>query len=291
MAPLPSDLENSILGRLPPELRLMVYRACFEGADKLIRLNQATLLQSIDPENRRASKMGILLAPLQVSSQMRREAIGLLLGGQTVVIYKNLYTITVNTPMILLTPHHVVSWGSVINRIPAHLRSRNLTYELQHDCKLDGQVVYNPPLTGAYFASSIDSLVTAMQPCELVLSVNSTYHKIAVHHRSVSYHDSRSGGPWGPACALDKTMTEQDCEQMVVRFSAANAAKAHKQVAEAFTKKRRLLEVHRAHRICFIRLSNIDNALAALARAENMVNAMVGHLTPASLRYRAMGLI
>jgi len=31
--------------------------------------------------------------------------------------------------------------------------------------------------------------------------------------------------------------------------------------------------------------------LAALARAENMVNAMVGHLTPASLRYRAMGLI
>jgi hypothetical protein len=289
MAPPPTDLENSILGRLPPELRLMVYRCCFEDADKLIRLNQATLLQSIDPENRRASKMGILLAPLQVSSQMRREAIDLLLGGQTVVIYKNLYTRTVNTPMILLTPHHIVSWGSVINRIPTHLRSRNLTYELQHDCKLDGQVAYEPPLTGVYFASSIDQLVTAMQPCELVLSVNFTYHKIALNHRSASYHDA--GGPWGPACALDKTMTEQDCEQMVVKFSAANAAKAHKQVAEAFAEKRRQLEVHRSHSICFIRLSNIDNALAALAKAENMVNAMVGHLTPASLRYRAMGLL
>ena len=60
----------------------------------------------------------ILLAPLQVSSQMRREAIDLLLGGQTVIIYRNLFTATVNSSMILLSPHHIASWATTINRIP-----------------------------------------------------------------------------------------------------------------------------------------------------------------------------
>jgi hypothetical protein len=291
MAPPLSDLENSIFGRLPPELRIMVYSACFVNADKLVRLNQATLLRSIDPANRRASKMGIMLAPLQVSSQMRREAIDLLLGGQTIIIYKSRNTATVNSPMTLLTPHHIVSWGSVINRIPAHLRPTRLTYERQHDCMMGGHVVYDPPLTGVYFASSIDRLVTAMHPCELVLSVNFTYHKIGLHHSSQSYHNPDKSKSWKPVCARDKTMTEQECEQMVVKFSARNAAKARGQVAEAFTKKRCQLEVHRSHRICFIRTSGIDKALAALGTAENMVNTMIGHLTPASLRYRAAGVI
>jgi hypothetical protein len=109
MSPAHTYINDSILGKLPLELRRMVYSACFENADKLVRLNQATLLRSIDPANRRASKMGIMLAPLQVSSQMRREAIDLLLGGQTIIIYKNLHTATVNTPMILLTPLHIAS--------------------------------------------------------------------------------------------------------------------------------------------------------------------------------------
>jgi hypothetical protein len=58
MAPPPSDLEDSILRKLPLELRHMVYSACFENADKLVRVNQSTLQLSVsnDPANRRTSK-------------------------------------------------------------------------------------------------------------------------------------------------------------------------------------------------------------------------------------------
>ena len=86
-------------------------------------------------------------------------------------------------------------------------------------------------------------------------------------------------------------MNSQDCEHMVVKFSARDVVKARRQVAEAFAEKRRQLEVHRAHKICFIRISGLDTAVAALATAEGMVNAMIGHLTPASMRYRAAGLL
>jgi hypothetical protein len=163
MASPPSDLEDSILGKLPLQLRHVAYSACFENADKLVRVNQSTvqLLRSIDPANRLKSKMGILLAPLQVSSQIRCEAIDLLLGDQTVIIYKNLYTATVNTPMILMSPHHIASWGAVINRIPVHLRSPRLTYELQHDCVLAWD---QPPVQQPDSHSQIDTRIQTKRP-------------------------------------------------------------------------------------------------------------------------------
>jgi hypothetical protein len=294
MSSVPTNLNDSVLGKLPLELRRMVYRACFDNTDQNVIATRFsnTLLSSISPAIL-TTNMRTLLAPLQVSSQMRRKAIDLLLGDKTAIIYRNMANDTVNSPMIYLSAQQIASWGFTINMIPIHLRSPRLTYELRHDCLMDGDVDQFPPLTGTEFARSIDRLVTVMQPCELVLSVNFAYHKIAACRSSKSYHVQgiAAGGSLTFVCSRDEPMNSQDCEHMVVKFSARDVVKARRQVAEAFAEKRRQLEVHRAHKICFIRTSGLDTALAALATAEGMVNAMIGHLTPASMRYRAAGLL
>lgn len=294
MSSAPTDINDSNLGellKLPPELRLVIYDFCFANSDHEVGfdLYPHPLLKNVSPAIL-TSNMGTLLAPLQVCRQMRHEALESLLGGKTVVIYTGKSISTVNTPMVYLSPQHIASLGALNNRIPVGLRSPKMIYEIQHDCRLGGEESYIPPLTGLNFAQGIDSLVTLMQPCELVLSVNFFYRKMSsCSHVSKSYHGSVQ--PWNPVCARDKPMNPQDCEQMLVKFSARNTVKAHKQVAEAFAEKRRQLEVRRSHRMCQIRVSGIDKSFAALAIAENMVNEMIGHLTPTSLRYRAAGLL
>lgn len=107
----------------------------------------------------------------------------------------------------------------------------------------------------------------------------------------MSYHRYQSPTHGSFVCARDETMTPQDCEQMVVKFSARDVVKVSKAVNEAFAETRRQLEVHRPHRVCFIRLSGVDNALQGLATAENMIHDVFDYLTPASNRYRTAGLL
>src|SRR3954464_5924445 len=98
MSSAPTDIEGSILGKLPLELRRMVYRACFDNTAQNVIATRFSniLLSSVSPAIL-TTNMGTLLAPLQVSSQMRCEAIDLLLGGKTVIIYRNMANDTVNS--------------------------------------------------------------------------------------------------------------------------------------------------------------------------------------------------
>ena len=161
MSSAPTDIEGSILGKLPLELRRMVYRACFDNTAQNVIATRFSniLLSSVSPAIL-TTNMGALLAPLQVSSQMRCEAIDLLLGGKTVIIYRNMANDTVNSPMIYLSAQQIASLGFAINMIPIQLRSPRLTYELRHDCLMDGNVSHFPHLTATNFARKSSS-----RPC------------------------------------------------------------------------------------------------------------------------------
>jgi hypothetical protein len=73
-------------------------------------------------------------------------------------------------------------------------------------------------------------------------------------------------------------MDSQEGEQMLVKVSLLDKTRAQKVVDEAFAEKRRLFEVHRAHRCCGVKARGIDKALESLTVAHGRMNDVVALL-------------
>ena len=84
-------------------------------------------------------------------------------------------------------------------------------------------------------------------------------------------------GPTKPVCIHDEPMTVTDCESILVTITTSDAVKAYHMVQDAFAEKRRKLEVHRSHRVCFIRLS-LQKSLERLEIAEQKIREVMENI-------------
>lgn len=72
-------------------------------------------------------------------------------------------------------------------------------------------------------------------------------------------------------------MTEDETQSMMVTFPADDPVEARREIIKAFEKRRETFEVHRGHRVCFVRLY-LDKSLSRLAMVEKEVLRMVQYL-------------
>lgn len=117
MSPPRTTFNGGIFGTIPPELRRMIYSLCFQESNQQAWRRYHPLLARVRPEIV-MSGMATVLAPLQVSTQMRIEALEFLLGGKTVVIDYHNADDTVDPPLVFLGSQSIAEWTRITNNIP-----------------------------------------------------------------------------------------------------------------------------------------------------------------------------
>lgn len=95
----------------------MIYSLCFQESNQQAWRRYHPLLARVRPEIV-MSGMATVLAPLQVSTQMRIEALEFLLGGKTVVIDYHNADDTVDPPLVFLGSQSIAEWTRITNNIP-----------------------------------------------------------------------------------------------------------------------------------------------------------------------------
>jgi hypothetical protein len=278
-------MENSLFSKLPPELRQMVYKQCIGGdfrefgQHRKIPLGLQHVIYTVGFRgDSRAMIYGVnRLAILQLCSSIRKEAIKSLMRDVVVFLAPRYSD---NNAMTVLTPQECQAVSLWIGTIPAHIPSDKLEFRLQHDCRLviDPNDHFDFPwLNAPLFTANTRLLVAAVRPRDVVMSVNFTFHALSKLPYNKSYHEPLPGRLW-IVCSRDESMMSQACENILINFTALDKTKAQKSVNDAFAKRRRQFEAHRGHRMCFIKLSGIDKALAALTKAHDMTNEMISLL-------------
>jgi hypothetical protein len=247
-------MDQSGFRKLPLEVRSMVYEEFFEG-----------------------DFFATSLVPLHICREMKAEAYEALRK-----MYKKIIVQSTNKSWkawAALNPAECQALVQRVNTIPLQLVSNKLIIRLQHECNLI-QDVSKPgftSITGAEFATRTRQLIAAVHPCGVELSVNFTFHALSNYVGTNSYHDAKRIGHF-IACARDSPMDSQEGEQMLVKVSLLDKTRAQKVVDEAFAEKRRLFEVHRAHRCCGVKARGIDKALESLTVAHGRMNDVVALL-------------
>jgi hypothetical protein len=242
-------MEKTSLGKLPLEVRQMVYENLFGG-----------------------DFFKISLAPFMLCSEMNAEVTQTLVRiPKTAIlncgnaIHRALTAPSANQLQIL---------AQRFNAIPQALRSR-LTIEVQHDCMLIGQIqpfAIASFVGNAQFTQDIRNLVATVSPCDVVISVNFGFNSVSTTPSTNSYHAADPGQVWN-VCPQGE-MSSQECEQILFKIPTNDKIQAQQIIDEAFTEKCQQFEAHRAHRVCFIRLG-MDEALQCLVDARDMMTEMV----------------
>lgn len=265
-------LSESILGRLPKELSNKVYEFVmdtdFTSRDGNHRLQgTARAPQKEEPLTLRQK-----LAPLQVCREMRAEAIGYFFQKPVWLMHQKRTPSEYHTTMAVPTDEELKVWSAMIAKIPMHLRSRWLTFQYYYECELSIFSVINPTPRepGPEFEAAIRALVKAARPHQVVVVINLFFHRMGAFGVS-------GMGPTKPVCIHDEPMTVTDCESILVTITTSDAVKAYHMVQDAFAEKRRKLEVHRSHRVCFIRLS-LQKSLERLEIAEQKIREVMENI-------------
>jgi hypothetical protein len=278
----PSDgLAESILGRLPKELSNRVYEFLMEG-DFIMRSGSTRLQGTAEHTTQKAKPLTLRqkLAPLQVCREMRYAAIGYFFKNPVWLMHVKQTPTDYHTAMVVPTDQELMLWSAMIATIPVHLRSRWLTFQYYYECELDIFSKLNPkPFEPKReFETGIRALVSAARPHQAYLAINIFFHRMG----SCSSHGLSPPGTWPPKpvhhiCKLDEPMTVADCESVLVKIPTSDAVKAYRMVREAFAEKRRSLEKHRSHRMCFVRLS-LQKSLGRLNMAEKKICEVMENL-------------
>jgi len=246
---------QSGLRKLPLEVREMVYEQVFEG-----------------------DFFDTSLVPLHICREMKDEAYETLRR-----MYKKIVIQSTNKSWkawAALDPAECQALVQRIGTVPPHLVTNRLSVQLQQECSLllDLSKPGYTSITEADFATRTRQLIAAVHPCDVELSVNFTFHAMGVYSTTTSYHNAKCTYLF-TVCSRDEPMDSRACEQMLVKVSLLDKTRAQKAVDDAFAEKRRQFEVHRTHRVCFVRASGIDKgALEALAVAHRKMNDMVALL-------------
>jgi len=176
--------------------------------------------------------------------------------------------------MVVPTEGELKYRSAMLAKIPMHLRSPWMTFEYRHEYALikNTMPTSEPIGRGADFKAGIGALVKAVRPHKVVVVINLFFHSMG---RAVASNMRPSES--GRVCVRDQPMTVADCESILVRIPTSDAVEAYSLVKHAFAEKRRELEAHRAHRVCFIRLG-LDLTLARLEIAEKRMRVVLEHM-------------
>lgn len=153
--------------------------------------------------------------------------------------------------MAVPTDAELKTWSTMIANIPAHLRSRWLTFQYYYECELSifSQLNPTPREPGPEIERGIGALVKAARPYTVVVAIDLFFHRMG----AFTVSGMRPTKPVN-LCIHDEPMTVAECESILIRIPTSDSVKAYRVVEEAFAEKRRRLEMHRSHRVCFIRL-------------------------------------
>jgi len=267
---------ESILGRLPPELSNKVYK--FVMDNNFVMRDGSHMLGGTaahTPPQVVLLELREKLAPLQVCSGMRSAAIGYFFQNPVWLMHHKRTLTEYHTSMAIPSDDELRTWSAMIARIPMHLRSRWLTFQYYYEYDLSFfSALYPKPLeSGPDFETGIRALVKAARPQEVVVVINLFFHRMGAFGGS----GSRPSGPVQFICNRDQPMTVADCESLLVKIPTSDAVKAYGMVQDAFAEKRRDLEKHRSHRVCFIRLG-LDKSLQRLEIAEKKIREVMQNL-------------
>jgi len=146
-----------------------------------------------------------------------------------------------------------------------------LKFQYSYNCELSK---FSPlyPKRGLEFEAGIGALITAARPYEVTVVISLSFNIMSAY----GVPRTRVSKPLH-ICAHDEPMTMTDCESILVEILTSDAVKAYRAVQDAFAEKRRRLEVHRSHRVCFVRLS-LKVGLERLEMAEKEIHEVLENL-------------
>ena len=271
MTTLNKGLSESILGRLPKELSNKVYEFVMNAEFASIGAYSRIQLTANTTQKAKRLTLRQELAPLQVCRKMRTEAIGYFFQKPIWLVHEKQNPDEYHTTMAVPSNDELKRWSAMIARIPTHLRSRWLTFQCYHACELSMFSKYNPTPRepGPEFEAGIRALVKAARPHSLNLAINLFFHRMGAF-------GSSGTGPMDTIyiCVRDEPMSVAECESIFIEIPTSDAVKAYRMVQDAFAEKRRKLETHRSHRVCFIRLG-LQVSLERLQIAEKKIRELM----------------
>jgi hypothetical protein len=170
-------------------------------------------------------------------------------------------------------------WSAMIARIPVHLRSCWLTSQYYYECELNifSKLNPNPLEPRREFETGIRALVSATRPHQAYLAIGIFFRRMG----ACSSSGTSPPGMWRSKqvhiCKLDEPTMVADCESILVKIPTSDTVKAYRMVREAFAEKRRRLEKHRSHRVCFVHLG-LRKSLERLEIAEQKIREVMENL-------------
>ena len=263
MAGPTGNWKHSLLGRLPAELRVMIYELATEvvfaadmGKPKLTPYERK--LQGRYPHLRQ------LLAPMRVCKQMRNEMLPFFFHSRAVRLRQQRSEHDLHLPIAVPDEKNVEAWTEAIEAIPEHLRSGLMEFEYQY--------VWSP-------WSEHSSQTGEALRNELVVSINIVFHTLGATSVTEGCHEPEVHNVCSHnlVCVKDDPMMVHECEALHIRIPLGDATRASKAVKSAFAQRRMRLEVHLSHRMCFIR-PGVKRSLERLAFAEKKSLEVMEHL-------------
>lgn len=194
-------MDSSLLKTLPLEIREMIYEKCFKD----------DFFATIKKPNS--------LALLQLCRELRTEAEQSLARRKKVIMNGNNMDTSV---MTVLSPLQLIRLAPVVRAFPSHLNLNKLVFELRQDYRVIHPL--KPSLTSdvvpPQFTANTRALVALVHPCEAVISVNMTFHKLAMVPYTKSLHEANPGKV-RVVCPQDEPMTlpgPRECHGQVLRI-------------------------------------------------------------------------
>jgi hypothetical protein len=191
-----------------------------------------------DSHGDKCYKLSKLLAVTQVCSQMHGEALPFFFQRKPVwLLHKDRNDIEVHTPMGIPTTEEVHDWSAVMARIPAHLRSPQMTFEYRHACMLnkDASMLGQPLQGGTVYTAAIRTLVGAAAPNEVLVTINFNYTSIGAFKVDCAYFNAGVSDPKPVhVCTRDAPMTAADFEGILIKIPTGDGKKACQVVKPAF---------------------------------------------------------
>lgn len=278
------DWKHSLLGRLPAELRVMVYEFATEAVFDAEKGKPKIKPHAYKPKPgyERDPTLRQLLAPMRVCKQMRSEMLPVFFHSRAVRLRQQRSEFDRHLPIAVPSEENVKVWSEAIEAIPTHLRSELMKFEYQYVWSPWSE--YSSQTDGALqdvkeFKEGLQKLIHAAGQNELVVSINIVFRTLGATSSTECYYEpeAHNAGSHNLVCCKDDPMMVHECEALHVKIPTKDATCASKVVKYAFAQRRKRLEVHLNHRMCFIR-PGVGKSLARLADAEKKLQEVMEHL-------------
>lgn len=272
------DMKHSLLGRLPGELRNMIYEfateARLEARDGSDITKKKLEAHSREKNVEKRPTLRQLLGPMQVCRQMRAEMLPFFFHSRAILLRNRADQYAYSSPMGIPSRTQLEAWPAVMQAIPRQLRTARTTFEYQHIWNLDGLPITTSSVSD--FQEAVQTLIDAASPNTLVMSINIVLNKLGATSSTAGTYEPEGHilGTFKYLCVHGEPMNVHECEAILIKLPTDDAIRAFKVVKRLFAERRRKFEVHRRHRTCFIR-PGLKKSFDRLAIAERYVQGLM----------------